>query len=129
MHTVPRTQRNVGAGPALARCPLMPISWFRGGAALVWVAGIAGMIVSSVNGNNNGWVATCGVTTALATICLLSATAATRRDRIEVFDDADAERLEDRVQALVDTGTDEAAVRDLVRDALRLARRRGPTRG
>ena len=105
------------------------MSWFRGGAAVVWVAGIAGMIVSSVNGNNNGWVVTCGCITAVASICLFSATAATRRDRIDVFEDADAERLEDRVQALVDAGADETAVRDLVRDALRLARNRGAARG
>ncbi len=105
------------------------MSWFRGGAAVVWVAGIAGMIVSSVNGNNNGWVVTCGCITAVAAICLFSATAATRRDRIDVFEDADAERLEDRVQALINDGADETAVRDLVRDALRLARNRGATRG
>ena len=105
------------------------MSWFRGGAAVIWVSGIAGMIISSVNGNNNGWVVTCGCITAVASICLFSATAATRRDRIDVFEDADAERLEDRVQALVDAGADETAIRDLVRDALRLARTRGATRG
>jgi len=107
----------------------VPISWFRGGAAVVWVAGIAGMIISSVNGNNNGWVVTCGCITAVASICLFSATAATRRDRIDVFEDADAERLEDSVQTLVDAGADETAVRDLIRDAMRLARHRGVTNG
>jgi hypothetical protein len=54
------------------------------------------MIISSVNGNNNGWVVTCGCATAVAALCVFAATAATRRDRIDVFEDADAERLEDR---------------------------------
>ena len=103
----------------------VPISWFRGGAAAVWVAGIAGMIISSVNGNNNGWVVTCGCITALASICVFAATAATRRDRIDVFEDADAERLEDSVQALVNAGADEAAVRELIRAAMRFGRSRG----
>jgi hypothetical protein len=100
----------------------MPLSWFRLGAAIVWFGGIAGMIISSVNGNNNGWVASFGVLTALASIALVSATAAASRDRLDVFEEADAERLEDRVQALVDAGADESAVRGLVRDALRLGR-------
>ena len=105
----------------------MPISWFRGGAAIVWVTGVAGMIISSVNGNNNGWVVTCGCATAVAALCVFAATAATRRDRIDVFEDADAERLEDRVQSLVEAGADESAVRDLVREALRLGRRKDPS--
>lgn len=107
----------------------MPISWFRGGAAVLWVTGIAGMIISSVNGNNNGWVTTFGLLTVLATVCVLAATAATRKDRIDVFEEADAERLEDQVRALIDAGADEAAVRDLVRDALRMGRRRRATNG
>ncbi len=95
----------------------------------MWVGGIVGMIVSSVNGNNNGWVATCGVLTALATLSLLSATAATRRDRLDVFEEADAERLEEHVQQLVAQGADEQAVRTLVREALRLGRKRDAVRG
>jgi len=102
----------------------MPISWFRTGAAVVWLAGIAGMIIGSVNGNNNGWVVTCGMATATASVVLLSATAATRRDRIDVFEEADAERLEEQDQSLVDAGADDTEVRSLVRDAMRLGRRR-----
>jgi hypothetical protein len=41
-----------------------------------------------------------------------------------VFEEADAERLEDDVLALVDAGADEQAVRSLVRDAVRLGRGR-----
>ena len=107
----------------------MPIGWFRVGAAVVWIGGIAGMIISSVNGNNNGWVVTFGVLTMVAGLSLFSATAAVRRDRIDVFEEADAERLEGRVQRLVDAGAEEAEVRDLVREAMRLGRRRSPSNG
>lgn len=96
---------------------------------MLWVAGIAGMIATSVNGNNNGWVVTFGCITAIAALCLFSATAAVRREPIDVFEEADAERLEDRVQSLVAAGADEAVVRELIRDAMRLGRRRGTARG
>ncbi len=95
---------------------------------MVWVGGIVGMIVSSANGNNNGWVATCGVMTALASLSLLSASAATSRDRVEVFEEADAEALEAQVQAIVAAGGPEADVRRLVRDAIRLGRHRRRSR-
>ena len=57
-------------------------------------------------------------------MALLSATAAARHEPIEVFEEADAERLEDQVCTLIDAGADEEAVRALVRDAMRLGRRR-----
>jgi hypothetical protein len=99
---------------------------FRLGAAICWVAGIAGMIVSSIRGNNMGWVVSSGMLTAAASIILISVTAATDRNRLEVFEEADAERLETQVTALVGNGADETAVRTLVRDAIRLGRgRRG----
>lgn len=97
---------------------------FRALAAVIWVVGIAGMIVSSVNGNNNGWVVTFGVATAGASIVLLSVSAATRHDRLDVFEDADAERLEGQIEQLLAQGADEATVRTLVRDAMRSGRRR-----
>lgn len=102
----------------------MPISWFRGVAAVLWVSGIVGMIVSSINGNNNGWVVTFGCITGVASLCLFTATAAVRREPIDVFEDALAERLEEQVQGLVAQGADEEAVRSLLRDALRLGRGR-----
>ncbi len=102
----------------------MSASTFRLLAAVVWVAGIAGMIVSSVNGNNNGWVITFGLSTAVASIVLLSVSAATNRERLDVFEEADAERLEDRIALVVQSGADEEAVRSLVRDSMRLGRRR-----
>jgi len=102
----------------------VPISWFRGGAAVLWVSGIVGMIVSSINGNNNGWVVTFGCLTGVASLCLFTATAAVRREPIDVFEEAVAERLEEQVQHLVAQGADEESVRSLVRDALRLGRGR-----
>jgi hypothetical protein len=102
------------------------IAPFRAGAAVCWVVGIAGMIVSSIRGNNMGWVVSSGMLTAAASVILISVTAATNRSRIEVFEEADAERLESQVASLVDSGADETAVRALVRDAVRLGRgRRG----
>jgi phosphotransferase system glucose/maltose/N-acetylglucosamine-specific IIC component len=89
----------------------------------VFVGGIAGMIVSSVNGNNEGWVLLFGMATALAAIVLISVSSVSAGQRIDVFEEADAERLESRVQALVDAGADERAVREIVRDAVRLGRR------
>jgi hypothetical protein len=102
----------------------MSTSAFRLVAAIIWVGGIAGMIISSVNGNNNGWVISCGLATAVASIVLLAVSSATRRERLDVFDDADAERLEGRIVALVTSGADEVLVRTLVRDAMRLGRHR-----
>ena len=43
----------------------MSLHRFRQAAAVIWVAGIAGMIINSVRGNNNGWVITCGMATAV----------------------------------------------------------------
>lgn len=97
---------------------------FRAVCSVVFVGGIAGMIVSSINGNNNGWVVSFGILTALASIVLLSVSAATNRQRLDVFEEADAERLEGRIGALVTSGADEVAVRELVRDAMRIARQR-----
>ena len=67
------------------------MSWFRGGAAVLWIAGIAGMVIGSVNGNNNGWVVSAGCLTLVGSASLFVATAATRRDRVDVFEEADAE--------------------------------------
>lgn len=91
--------------------------------AAVFVCGIAGLIISSVAGNNNGIVLTIGMTTAVAAIALLAASSVARREPIDAFEEADAERLEGQVQVLVDAGAPEVQVRNLVRDAMRLGRR------
>ena len=88
----------------------------------IFVSGIAGIIVSSINGNNAGWVLTIGMVTAVAALVLIAVTAASPRPRIDVFDDVIAERVEQRITALVAAGADEAEARALVRDALEMAR-------
>jgi hypothetical protein len=87
---------------------------------VVFVVGIAGMIIASLSGNNEGWVITSGAATALAAIVLMTASAVADRSRIEEFDDVVARRIEGRIAALVEAGANEAEVRELVRDSLRL---------
>ena len=89
---------------------------------VIFVAGIAGIIVTSINGNNAGWVLTIGMVTAVAAVVLIAVTAALPRPRIDVFDDVVAERIEQRIAALVAAGADEAETRALVRDALEMVR-------
>lgn len=89
---------------------------------VIFVAGIAGIIVTSINGNNAGWVLTIGMVTAVAAVVLIAVTAALPRPRIDVFDDVVAERIEQRIAALVAAGADEAEARALVRDALEMVR-------
>lgn len=97
--------------------------WIPRVCAVVFVAGIAGIIIASVNGNNAGVVLSIGLCIVLAAVALLTIGAVGGRDRIDVFDEADAERLEGQVAALVEAGADEVAVRALVREAMRLGRR------
>jgi hypothetical protein len=97
--------------------------WIPRVCAVVFVAGIAGIIVASVDGNNAGLVLVCGLGMVLAAVALLTLGAVTPKDRIEAFDEADAERLEQQVNALVAAGAPDEQVRALVRDAMRLGRR------
>jgi hypothetical protein len=89
--------------------------------AAVFVVGIAGLIVSSVAGNNNGVVLSIGGVIVVAALALL-VHAAVLPGRIDVFDEAAGEAVEARVARLVAAGADEADVRGLVRDATRLGR-------
>lgn len=89
----------------------------------VFVCGIAGLIVSSVAGNNNGVVLTIGGVIVLAAIVLMTVNTVTVRERIDAFDEAAAEKLEAQVAHLVQQGADEADVRTLVREARRTGRR------
>jgi hypothetical protein len=94
----------------------------RSAAAVLWVAGIAGMIVSSIRGNNNGWVVLSGFVTVLGSLAVLVGSAIANRQPIEVFNEARAEQLETSIARLVSAGADEGAVRSLVRQAIRLSR-------
>jgi hypothetical protein len=89
----------------------------------VFICGVAGLIISSIAGNNNGVVLTIGGCIVLAAIVLMTVNTVTITERIDAFDEAAAERLEDQVSRLVEQGADEAEVRALVRDALRIGRR------
>ena len=90
---------------------------------VIFVFGIAGMIISSIAGNNVGVVTTIGVTTAVAALVLLIASVSSSTSRLEVFDEANAQILERQIVELVKSGTDEIALRSIVRDATKFGRR------
>ena len=90
--------------------------------AVIFVLGIAGMIISSIAGNNVGVVTTIGVTTAIAALVLLIASVSSSPSRLDVFDEADAQILERQIVELVKSGTNETALRSIVRDATKLGR-------
>jgi hypothetical protein len=91
---------------------------------VICAAGIVGMIVASVAGNNNGWVVTCGLVTAVSILVLMAFATANRADgaREAAPDDALAATVEQRIVDLTATGVSESDLRDLVRDAVRLGR-------
>lgn len=97
--------------------------WIPRVCALVFVAGIAGLIISSVAGNNAGVVLSVGLTIVFAAVALLTYGAVTPKQRIDVFDEARAEQLEQQVNELVAAGAPEDKVRALVRDAMRVSQR------
>ena len=90
---------------------------------VIFVFGIAGMIISSIAGNNVGVVTTIGVTTAVAALVLLIASVSSSTSRLEVFDEANAQILERQIVELVKSGTNEIALRSIVRDATKFGRR------
>ena len=88
----------------------------------IFVCGVAGLIISSVAGNNNGVVLTIGGCTVLAAIVMMTVKTVTVPDRIDVFDEVLAEQLEGRITRLVEQGADETEIRALVREARRIGR-------
>jgi hypothetical protein len=99
----------------------------------VFVCGIAGLIIASVAGNNNGVVLCIGGAIAVAAIVLMTVNTVTVNERIDAFkqaaDEAAVEQLEARINALVERGADEDDVRSLVREARRAARAHDPHDG
>lgn len=87
--------------------------------AVIFFAGLIGIIVSSAAGNNEGVVLSIGITTAIAAVVLIAVNASVNRDRIDAFEDALVEKLEAQIAELVAAGADESKVRALVREALR----------
>ena len=88
----------------------------------LFVAGIPALIVSSIRGNNEGWVLTFGMITAVAAVILIAVSATTTSKRIDAFDEVVAERVEQRIRTLVEAGANENEVRSLVRDTIDLSR-------
>ena len=86
------------------------------------ISGIPALIVSSIAGNNEGWVLTFGMISAVAAIIFMAVSAATSTRRLDAFDDVVAERVEQRIRMLVEAGANETDVRNLVRDTMNLAR-------
>jgi dipeptide/tripeptide permease len=103
----------------------MPLRVLRIVVIVLCAGGITGMIVASVAGNNNGWVVTFGLLTAVSVVVLMAFSAASNRTAgAGGVDEELAEQVEGRIRLLVETGADETSVRDLVRDAVLLGRRR-----
>ncbi len=96
-------------------------------AVVVCVAGIAGMIATSI-ADSVGGALTFGLLTAGAVVVLILVTAVTTPRGLAGNDDEAGEQVEAGVQALVAAGADEGAVRRLVGEAIRLGRldRLGP---
>ncbi len=86
----------------------------------IFVAGIAGIIVATINGNNEGVVLSIGLVIVLAAVAMLTTNSVGGGRRIEVFDEAAAEKVERIITTLVADGADEATVRALVRETRRL---------
>ncbi|CAB4679448.1 unannotated protein [freshwater metagenome] len=86
------------------------------------LSGIPALIVSSIRGNNEGWVLTFGMISAVAAIILMAVSAATSTKRLDAFDDVVAERVEQRIRMLVEAGANESDVRNLVRESMSLVR-------
>jgi ApbE superfamily uncharacterized protein (UPF0280 family) len=106
----------------------------------ICVAGIAGMIVTSIGGHN-GAAITFGLITAVAIVCSMvsTAVAADTAHRLSDRDDAEgtehrfpverlAEIVEDQIQAMVSAGVDEDALRALVGESVRMGRSLESTR-
>lgn len=90
--------------------------------ALGFVGGIAGMIVTSIAGNDVGVVTTIGLLAAMCAVVLIVATSVAGTPRPSEFDEALIEDVERRVAELVASGAPETAVRRLVRQAIELGR-------
>jgi hypothetical protein len=89
---------------------------------IVFVSGIAGLIISSIAGNNVGVVTTIGLITSLAAVILLTASTVANRQRLDAFNDVLAEQVEAQITSVVASGAKEETVRKLVRDAINLGR-------
>lgn len=90
--------------------------------ALIFVAGIGGIIATSIISNNNGGILAIGLVTSIAAVVLLTASTIATNKHIDAFDEVAAEQLERQVAALVASGADEDALREAIRAAIELGR-------
>lgn len=88
--------------------------------AATFVASIAGLIISSIAGNNAGWVISIGLVAVSAAVVLMIASLVGSNRRLPEFSDARAEEVERIVTRLVAAGADENEVRDLIRASVQL---------
>ena len=99
--------------------------WIRRIVLAVFVAGIAGMIVGSI-ADNNGTAITFGLISATAAVALILVTSVAGPTAFGApqVDETIAADVERRINELVAGGANEAEVRSLVREAVRLGRSR-----
>jgi hypothetical protein len=88
----------------------------------IFLAGVPGIIVTSIVSNNNGGIVTIGMCMVGAAIVLITMSATNGNKRLDAFDEVAAERVENRVRALVEAGANENDVRALIRDTIDLTR-------
>jgi len=86
----------------------------------IFLAGVPGIIVTSIVSNNNGGIVTIGMCMVAAAIVLITMSATNSSKRLDAFDEVAAERVENRVRSLVEAGADENDVRALIRDTIDL---------
>lgn len=89
---------------------------------VIFVAGIAGIIATSIVSNNNGGIIGIGLVTSIAAIVLLTASTIATSKHIDAFDDVAAEQLEQQVAQLLATGANEDTLRAAIRSAIDLGR-------
>jgi len=99
------------------------IKIFRWACAVTFICGIAGIIVSSIAGNNVGCVISIGLTTTAAAIVLIVVSTVTSKGRIHAFNEVEAEYLEAKIDEQVKKGASEEELRDIVRCAIALGQR------
>ena len=98
------------------------VRFVRVACAVVFLSCIAGLIISSIAGNNEGWVLSIGMCGAGAAIILIVVSLVTTNRRLPEFVEADAEAIEARIARLTAAGVDEAELRALVRASVKLGR-------
>jgi hypothetical protein len=90
--------------------------------AVIFVTCIAGLIISSIAGNNEGWVLSIGMCGALAAVILIVVSLVTSTKRVPEFSDARAQAIEQRIAFLVASGVSGEELRELVRSSIQLGR-------